>query len=311
MRFLVAVGFLLLTTAAFGQVQVCGAAPCVTPIVYPASGALATLGGGAAWGVITGTLSNQADLQSALNAKGTSNFSGAYADLTGKPTLGTAAATAIGDYATSAQGALAASALQPAGNGSALTGLTKSQVGLANADNTSDAGKPVSTAQQTALDLKAPLASPTFTGTVTLPANTSLTTPVIGVATGTSLAATGLIKSSGTAGVGYATGAGGTVTQATSKTTGVTINKTAMVITMNGAALAAAAEVSFVVTNSTVAAVDVPVCAIASVGTAGAYFLTVGAVSAGSFAITLGNASAGSLSQAVVINCVIIKGANS
>jgi hypothetical protein len=39
-------------------------------------------------------------------------------------------------------------------------------------DNTSDAGKPVSTAQQTALDLKANLAGPTFTGTVTLPNDT-------------------------------------------------------------------------------------------------------------------------------------------
>lgn len=121
-----------------------------------------------AWGAITGTLANQADLQAALNAKGTSNFSGAYADLTGKPTLfdgiyasltgkpvlGTAAATAATDYATAAQGTLAGTALQPAGNGSALTGLTKAQVGLANADNTSDASKPVSTATQTALDAK-------------------------------------------------------------------------------------------------------------------------------------------------------------
>ncbi|CAB4145870.1 hypothetical protein UFOVP1491_66 [uncultured Caudovirales phage] len=46
------------------------------------------------------------------------------------------------------------------------TGITKSDVGLANVDNTTDANKPVSTAGQTALDLKAPLASPTFTGTV-------------------------------------------------------------------------------------------------------------------------------------------------
>lgn len=44
--------------------------------------------------------------------------------------------------------------------------LTKIDVGLASVDNTSDANKPVSTAQQTALDAKAPLASPTFTGTV-------------------------------------------------------------------------------------------------------------------------------------------------
>ena len=48
----------------------------------------------------------------------------------------------------------------------AVAALTKSSVGLANVDNTSDANKPVSTATQTALDLKAPLASPTFTGTV-------------------------------------------------------------------------------------------------------------------------------------------------
>lgn len=44
--------------------------------------------------------------------------------------------------------------------------LVKADVGLGNVDNTSDANKPVSTATQTALDLKAPLASPTFTGTV-------------------------------------------------------------------------------------------------------------------------------------------------
>ncbi len=56
------------------------------------------------------------------------------------------------------------------------TGITKSDVGLANVDNTSDAAKPISTATQTALDLKlasataattyAPIANPTFTGTV-------------------------------------------------------------------------------------------------------------------------------------------------
>ena len=53
------------------------------------------------------------------------------------------------------------------------TGITKSDVGLANVDNTTDVNKPVSTATQTALDLKAPIASPTFTGTVTLPGDPS------------------------------------------------------------------------------------------------------------------------------------------
>ncbi|MGH3998838.1 MAG: hypothetical protein ACRDTJ_15440 [Pseudonocardiaceae bacterium] len=47
--------------------------------------------------------------------------------------------------------------------------LSKADVALANADNTSDAAKPVSTATQTALNLKANLASPTFTGTPAVP----------------------------------------------------------------------------------------------------------------------------------------------
>ena len=49
------------------------------------------------------------------------------------------------------------------------TGIVKGDVGLGNVDNTSDTNKPVSTAQQTALNLKANIASPTFTGTITLP----------------------------------------------------------------------------------------------------------------------------------------------
>jgi len=56
-------------------------------------------------------------------------------------------------------------------------GLVKGDVGLGNVDNTSDASKPISTATQTALDLKAPLASPTFTGTVTIPTGASITAP--------------------------------------------------------------------------------------------------------------------------------------
>jgi len=54
--------------------------------------------------------------------------------------------------------------------------LVKGDVGLGSVDNTTDAGKPVSTAQQTALNLKADLASPTFTGTPSLPTGTTATT---------------------------------------------------------------------------------------------------------------------------------------
>ena len=47
--------------------------------------------------------------------------------------------------------------------------LVKGDVGLGNVDNTSDVNKPVSTAQQNALNLKADIASPALTGTPTAP----------------------------------------------------------------------------------------------------------------------------------------------
>ena len=89
---------------------------CTGPSTSPTQ--VAT-GGTPTWGDITGTLAAQTDLQSELNGK-----------------------QAAGSY------------LAPNGNGGSLTGLTKTQVGLANVDNTSDASKPVSTATQTALDGK-------------------------------------------------------------------------------------------------------------------------------------------------------------
>jgi len=87
--------------------------------------------------------------------------------LTGTPTAPTAAAgTSTTQVATTAFVASTYAPLNgPTFTGS-VSGITKSMVGLANVDNTTDAGKPVSSATQTALDLKANLASPTFTGTV-------------------------------------------------------------------------------------------------------------------------------------------------
>lgn len=108
----------------------------------------------------------------------------------------------------------------------------------------------------------------------------------------------------------FAAGDGGAVTQTANKSNGVTLNKLSGQITMAGAALAAGAEVTFTVTNNQVASTDVPVVCVQSVGTAGAYLVTVGAVGNGSFAITVSNASAGSLSQAIVLNFVIIKSVN-
>ena len=104
---------------------------------------------------------------------------------------------------------------------------------------------------------------------------------------------------------------GGTVTQATNKSTGVTLNTESGQITMNNAALAAAAEVSFTVTNSEIAATDVVVVNHASAGTAGSYLVGVSAIAAGSFGITVTNVSGGSLSEAIVLNFVALKGASS
>jgi hypothetical protein len=82
-----------------------------------------------------------------------------------KTALGAATALADG-YLTAADWTAFNDKLDPDGNGSALTGLTKAQVGLANVNNTSDLAKPVSTAQQAALDLKADLAGAAFTGAI-------------------------------------------------------------------------------------------------------------------------------------------------
>jgi len=118
----------------------------------------------------------------------------------------------------------------------------------------------------------------------------------------------GAYSASPSAGIGYSTGAGGAVTQATSKSTGVTLNNICGVITMNNAALADGAEVTFTVTNSAVAATDCVIVNIASVGTAGAYNISVSAVASGSFKISVGNVSGGSLSEAIVLNFAVIKG---
>ena len=106
---------------------------------------------------------------------------------------------------------------------------------------------------------------------------------------------------------GFVAGDGGTVTQLTSKATGVTLNKLCGRITTHNAALAAAAEVKFTVTNSTVSATDVVVVNIQSGGTSGSYFVVVGAVANGSFDIVIGNCSARSLSQALVISFAVVK----
>ena len=107
---------------------------------------------------------------------------------------------------------------------------------------------------------------------------------------------------------GYGTGAGGTVTQLTSKATGVTLNKSSGAITMNNAALASGSVVSFTLTNSAITANDAIIVHRKSGGTAAAYMVWVDSVAAGSCVICVRNISVGSLSEAIVLTFNVMKG---
>jgi hypothetical protein len=114
----------------------------------------------------------------------------------------------------------------------------------------------------------------------------------------------------GTTALGYSTGAGGTVIQATSKATAVTLNKLTGEITMNGAALAAATIVTFVLNNSALVVGDQIVCTHHSAGTFGAYSINGRVTGTGAASIAVRNNSASSLSEAIVVKFSIIKAVN-
>ena len=92
-----------------------------------------------------------AGVKAVADTKAAASHTHAYADLTGKPTLGTAAATASTDYASAAQGAKADTALQPA-NGQAVNAQTGTAYTLA----ASDAGKLVTLTNAAAITLTVP-----------------------------------------------------------------------------------------------------------------------------------------------------------
>ena len=109
--------------------------------------------------------------------------------------------------------------------------------------------------------------------------------------------------------IGYATAAQGAVTQATSKSTGVTLNKSMGRITMNAASLGAGASVTFTLTNNLISVNDVVIVTVSGGGTAGAYWPYVSSLAAGSAVIGLWNSTGGALAEAVIINFAIIHGA--
>ena len=127
----------------------------------------------------------------------------------------------------------------------------------------------------------------------------------LGAITPSSVAATGAITSSG-AGIGYATGAGGTVTQLTSRTTGVTLNKLSGTITMFSAAVAAAASSTFTFTNSFIAATDI-VLVTHNSATNACSWICEAIAAAGSASVVVKNVSAASITEATPLKFIVIK----
>lgn len=124
-----------------------------------------------------------------------------------------------------------------------------------------------------------------------------VTTPVVKA---TTLQATGSL--------GYATGAGGTVTQLTSKSTGVTLNKLVGQIVTHDESMGSNSVKVFTVTNSLVGANDVVIVHRASGGTGGEYGVGVDAIAAGSFDVRIFNQGIGALAEALTLNFAVIKG---
>lgn len=111
-------------------------------------------------------------------------------------------------------------------------------------------------------------------------------------------------------GIGYGTGggAGGTVTQLTSKSTGVTLNAYTGTITMNNAALSSATIASFTVTDSDMGANDVVAIQHDSGGTLGIYTVDPSTSTSGSFVVNVRNDGTVPLSEAIVLRFAIVKG---
>ncbi len=158
-----------LTTPAFGAIEFDGinlyltnnsVSPTRKTIAFTdGSIANATNFSGSLSGDVTGTQNATVIAASTVTGKVLTGYSSTTGTITASDTILSAIRKLNGNIG------LKANLASPTFTGT-VSGITASMVGLGNVSNTSDIDKPVSTAQQAALDLKANLASPTFTGTV-------------------------------------------------------------------------------------------------------------------------------------------------
>jgi hypothetical protein len=108
--------------------------------------------------------------------------------------------------------------------------------------------------------------------------------------------------------LGYTAAAQGSVTQLTSKSTAVTLNKSAGRITMNNASLATATNATFTLNNNLISANDTVILTISGGQTTpGSYNVFANSLGTGTVSITLRNISGGTLSEAIIINYAFIQ----
>lgn len=124
------------------------------------------------------------------------------------------------------------------------------------------------------------------------------------------ISGTGPIKTNSSSGIGYATGAGGVVTQDTNRTNPVTINKICGQITTVSATANAGAFVTFTVNNTAVSSTDTVIANLAGSTLSGKYILDVVDVQSNSFKIQTYTPAAVVSSEALVINFSVIKSVN-
>jgi len=199
----------------------------------------------------------------------------AYASITGTSVTAAATYNGVAQLSTSGTGTGATFNITKTGSGTAYAGFTTVTVvalgtGYASGDTITISGALLGGA----------LTTNNLTFTINSPVNT---------------------------GIGYSTGAGGTASQLTSRTTGVTLNKLTGQITLFSSTLAANTTTSFILTNSTIASTDMVLVQHISGGTLGFYGVTAIA-GTGSATISIRN-NTGTISsvESPVLQFVVIK----